>query len=79
MGLEMKYFVLKPRAKHRDDVFARASQRAMQTYADYIRSSGGVELSLANELHEWANREHIRQLAQHDHPNERSDEAPEPE
>ena len=63
MPLEMKYFVLKPRGKARNDVFARASQMAMNTYAAYLRTRG-VESLLADDLLAWSNSEHIRQLAQ---------------
>ena len=63
MGLEMKYFVLKPRAKHRDDAFARASQRAMQAFAGCLRA-WKTEPELADDLDKWADDEHERQIAQ---------------
>ncbi len=37
MALEMKYFVLKPKAKGKNDLYARASQEAMIRYADIIK------------------------------------------
>ena len=73
MGLEMKYFVLKPRAKARDDVCARASQMAMNTYAAYLRTRGAESL-LADDLLAWSNSEHIRQLAQPTAESEQPDE-----
>lgn len=60
MELEMKYFVLKPRAKTQDDVFAKASQRAMSTYAETLEDEG-VELVFARELSLWSVNELIRQ------------------
>lgn len=56
-GLEMKYFVLKPRAKDRDDAYAIASQSALFAYADAIEDTN---LELAEELRGWAAREVAR-------------------
>lgn len=53
-GLIMKYFVLKPRAKHADDAFATASQCAMQAFADSIEPENEP---LARELRLWARNE----------------------
>ena len=53
-GIEMKYFVLKPQSKGRDDYYAIASQTAMVAYADAIEVTN---LDLAEELREWAAKE----------------------
>jgi len=58
MTLEMKYFVLKPRAKSKDDRYAMASQQAMLTYADQIVE---VDPFLATELREWVSHEEMKQ------------------
>ena len=50
-GLQMKYFVLKPRGK---DIYARASRRAMRAYAALIESANE---QFANELRAWADVE----------------------
>ena len=50
-GLEMKYFVLKPRG---DDAYAKASRAAMRKYALMIREENP---DLSDELREWADRE----------------------
>lgn len=52
--LEMKYFVLKPRSKHENDLYAKASQKAMQKYAKVIRD---INEDFANEIYEWVSRE----------------------
>jgi hypothetical protein len=52
-GLMMKYFVLKPKG---DDVFAKASRRAMRAYADTIHNENPT---FANELRAWADNEQI--------------------
>jgi len=54
----MKYFVLKPRAKTKNDAYANASQAAMHTYADAIEEHNQA---LANELRSWAQSETARQ------------------
>ena len=58
MTLEMKYFVLKPEAKSRDDLFATASQEAMIRYAEIIEP---IDSDLAEDLAIWAGREIVRQ------------------
>jgi hypothetical protein len=50
-GLQMKYFVLKPKGK---DAYAVASREAMRRYATEIDSDNPV---LADELRDWADRE----------------------
>lgn len=50
-GLQMKYFVLKPRG---DDEYAAASRRAMRAYADSIRRTNE---QFAAELEAWAHAE----------------------
>lgn len=50
-GLQMKYFILKPKGS---DAYARASRQAMREYANEIMNEN---LQLANELQEWADRE----------------------
>ncbi len=58
-GLEMKYFVLKPKG---DDAYAIASREAMRTYAKAIDDENPV---LAQELKMWVTREamSIKQIA----------------
>lgn len=58
MSIELKYFVLKPRAKHRDDAYAKASQDAMRTYAISIRTQ---DSGLSEYLLSWADREEEKQ------------------
>ncbi len=50
-GLEMKYFVLKPKG---DDVYAKASRAAMRQYASLIREENE---ELCAELLAWADKE----------------------
>lgn len=52
-GLEMKYFVLKPKG---DSAYAQASRRAMFAYAKAILPENP---ELAEQLHNWAGDEHI--------------------
>ena len=47
-GLQMKYFVLKPKG---DDPYARASRAAMHHYAKFIEQENP---ELAKELRDWA-------------------------
>jgi len=54
MPLEMKYFILKPKAKSRCDMHARASQLAMITYAKQIEDE---DEKLAKSLIRWAKKE----------------------
>jgi len=58
MTLEMKYFVLNPKAKARDDLFATASQEAMIRYAEIIEP---INAELAEDLAIWARREMVNQ------------------
>jgi len=58
MTIEMKYFVLNPKAKARDDLFATASQEAMIRYAEIIEP---IDSELAEDLAIWAGREIVRQ------------------
>ena len=53
-GLEMKYFVLKPRSKEYDDVYARASREALRTYAIIIREENEL---LSDDLLRWTEYE----------------------
>lgn len=57
-GLVMKYFMLKPKAKSKDDLHAYASQMAMLRYAEAIR---GLDPGLADELVTWAITETTKQ------------------
>jgi hypothetical protein len=50
-GLQMKYFVLKPRG---NCVYATASRVAMRAYAKFIFSE---DEELSNQLNEWADKE----------------------
>jgi len=56
--LEMKYFVLKPRAKSKSDVFATASQKAMFAYAMEIQQT---DAEFAQKLRAWAREEYALQ------------------
>jgi hypothetical protein len=56
MGLQMKYFVLKPKGT---DAFARASRRAMLAYADTVECE---DKDLAQQLRRWVNVEHLLAL-----------------
>ena len=58
MPLEMKYFVLKPRAKDGYDMWARASQDAMSFYSKRIRTTDSL---LADQLLFWAEKEKAAQ------------------
>lgn len=55
-GLEMKYFVLKPRSKAPGDAYALASREAMHTYAETIRDTNP---RLASEIMNWVTQEEI--------------------
>ena len=50
-GLEMKYFVLKPKGS---DPYAEASRKAMSTYARAITKDNKI---LAEDLRKWAKYE----------------------
>jgi len=56
--LEMKYFVLKPKAKDGYDMFARASQDAMLAYSERIRTETPL---FADQLLCWAEKEKANQ------------------
>jgi len=56
-GLELKYFVLKPRAKFRIDHYAEASQEAMQG----IRR-GGCRPSMTSEIYYPEAKKHINEI-----------------
>ena len=53
-GLKMKYFVLKPHSKTKDDPYANASRQAMLTYADEIREENH---DLFLDLIQWVQKE----------------------
>ena len=53
-GLEMKYFVLKPKGQ---DKYAQASRSAMLTYANTIEP---INPELAKDLRAWVTRENLR-------------------
>lgn len=61
-GLFMKYFVLKPAG---DDVYAKASRKAMRAYAWMLKSeTEDTEINaFADELLAWATREFDAMLA----------------
>jgi len=50
-GLQMKYFVMKPKD---NDIYAEASRKAMRTYALHIESENP---QLAKELRAWTDKE----------------------
>lgn len=54
MALEMKYFVLKPKATKENDVHAFASRVAMRAYARVIQ---GTDVALAADISSWVERE----------------------
>ena len=58
--LYQKYFVLKPEAKHSQDIYAMASQRAMDAYAECLREHDKGSI-LAKELTDWAAYEAVKQ------------------
>ena len=53
-GLELKYFVLRPKSKYQDDQYAFASRQALRTYADSI---AGVNGELAHDIRVWVQTE----------------------
>jgi hypothetical protein len=55
--LKMKYFVLNPKSKSKDDVYAAASREAMRNYAINIRH---INLELSQDLLDWADAETYR-------------------
>lgn len=54
-GLQLKYFVLKPRGT---DEYAIASRKALQSYA---RSINDINPELASDLLEWCRIESVRE------------------
>jgi hypothetical protein len=50
-GLELKYFVLKPKGK---DIYANASRQAMFAYAKVIEKENP---EFAKDIVDWANKE----------------------
>ena len=62
VGLDMKYFVLKPRGT---DAYARASRTAMRGYADAIEGQNPV---LAKDLRFWADAEADRLASNGENP-----------
>lgn len=50
-GLELKYFVLKPKGT---DIYAQASRKAMRAYARHVASEND---ELYHDLQNWAERE----------------------
>jgi hypothetical protein len=50
-NLQMKYFVLKPSG---DNVYAKASRKAMQAYAEAVKKEAP---EFAQELFEWVGNE----------------------
>jgi len=56
--LEMKYFVLKPKAKDGYDMYARASQDAMLAYSERVRTTAPL---FADQLLCWAEKEKASQ------------------
>ena len=57
MGLHIKYFVLKPRSKNSDDIYAHASREALKAYAEAIES---IDPDFAQELMDWRMAEVVR-------------------
>lgn len=53
-GLQMKYFVLKPRG---NDEYAKAAREALKTYAGVIALENP---ELSNDLMEWVNDEVVK-------------------
>ena len=50
-GLQMKYFVLKPKGK---DIYAEASRKAMRVYASHIERENP---EMTKQLRDWADKE----------------------
>lgn len=59
MSLEMKYFVLKPKSKYKNDPWAMASRAAMRTFADMIAQT---DPDIAWELKAWVDKEDKRSV-----------------
>jgi hypothetical protein len=54
----LRYFVLKPKAQSKYDIYAKASRSAMRAYADAIEDENQT---LALDLRVWAGREDVEQ------------------
>lgn len=50
MALEMKYFVLKPKSKHKGDPYAKASRMAINVYAAWVKH---IDPEMSKELIKW--------------------------
>jgi len=50
-GLQMKYFVLKPKG---NDRYAQAARKAMRAYALHIQNEN---IDLANQMRDWVKKE----------------------
>ena len=59
MGIQMKYFVLKPKGSN---PYAAAARAAMRQYARLIKDT---DFDLHAELMEWADREQFASLEAH--------------
>jgi len=57
VGLQIKYFVLKPKSKTTDDVYAKASRKAILTYANEIIQ---IDEKFANDLIKWVAEEETK-------------------
>jgi hypothetical protein len=55
----IKYFVIDPRSKERNDAHAYASREAMRTYAECIKEKNP---ELAHDLLVWADKEAVREM-----------------
>lgn len=56
-GLQLKYFVLNPRSKTKNDIYAKASRTAMRAYSDVIAFDNP---ELSHDLRQWVNKEDIK-------------------
>jgi hypothetical protein len=57
--LKMKYFVLKPKSKNSDDLYAQASRKAMRAYANHIYFK---DPEFANQIRAWVDNESAAEL-----------------
>lgn len=65
LGLKLKHFVLNPKSRAKDDMYARAKRKAMITYTNHINNilnNGPTELNnidydLAKKLLDCAEKE----------------------
>jgi hypothetical protein len=51
-GLKLKYFVLRPEPKSKNDIYARASIKAMRIYAEEIKN---YDSKFYCDLKQWIN------------------------